>query len=355
MSNIILKTGIEALSLFLMIIMFWYHKKINKLQSFDFLKGIYITAALMAVANISEICASALNFPTWSLYFVGALNDICPAVMSLMWFSYNLIQLEKELSSFKKLAVLIIFVIGVILSPIYSILPYILLTLSAFIVISMSCYGWKNLTKAQKEKHINITFASLVLLTGCVLKLISDDLSFITPMLILGLLIHLLSELYNKIVTDELTKIKNRYGMDEEFEEQLIQYNKDKTDSFYIIACDMDNFKSINDDFGHDEGDRALRLISEILSRITEKNNATAFRNGGDEFIIITDKTDGNVAEKICEELGKEFEALHFRDDFKIKMSMGIALFDGKASIKELLIRADQFLYDEKRRRKSDK
>ena len=63
--------------------------------------------------------------------------------------------------------------------------------------------------------------------------------------------------------------------------------------------------------------------------------------------------SDGHI---VCtpDQLEKEFEALHFRDDFKIKMSIGMALFDGKASVEELMARADQFLYDEKRRRKSE-
>ena len=72
------------------------------------------------------------------------------------------------------------------------------------------------------------------------------------------------------------------------------------------------------------------------------------------QFVIITDKSDEQNARNICGELEKEFEALHFRDDFKIKMSIGMALFDGKASVEELMARADQFLYDEKRRRKSE-
>ena len=144
----------------------------------------------------------------------------------------------------------------------------------------------------------------------------------------------------------------NRYGMAEEIELQLKQYRKDKTDSFYIISCDMDDFKSINDNWGHSEGDRALKLIAGILAKVSENNNSMAFRNGGDEFIIITDKTDDNIAQIICDSVEDELSKIHFRDDYEIKISMAYALYDGKTPVSDIINKADTLLYDVKRERK---
>ena len=355
MGNVILATGIEVLSLFFLTVMYFYHQKVNKKSKFNSLKGIYMTGFGMILANISRVCISLLNLPKWCMFFAYSVNIICLAVLSFLWIDFNVMQLQKELSYILKLVILFIYVTGIILSSVYSILPYVLLVFSAFFVIALSLYGWDKLSKAKKENNFNVIFSSLVLITGCFFFLVFAVFFSLTPVLVLALLIQLLYTLYSKIVTDRLTRIKNRYGMDEELEEQLIQYRKDKSDSFYLITCDLDDFKSINDEHGgHKEGDRALTLVADILTRVTEKNNATAFRNGGDEFVIITDKSDEQNARNICGELEKEFEALHFRDDFKIKMSIGMALFDGKASVEELMARADQFLYDEKRRRKSE-
>ena len=159
---------------------------------------------------------------------------------------------------------------------------------------------------------------------------------------------------YKKILTDNLTKLPNRYGMDEEIHEQLMQYKRDKNDSFYIIACDMDDFKTINDTWGHSEGDRALKLIAGVLIRAAENNDSMAFRIGGDEFIIITDTSEYGIAENICNDIKDALKEVDFRDDYTIKISMGVKLYDGTMTISQLLNNADKELYEVKRSRKGE-
>ena len=157
---------------------------------------------------------------------------------------------------------------------------------------------------------------------------------------------------YKRATTDHLTGLPNRYGMDDEIEVQLEQYRKNEKDLFCVIACDMDKFKIINDTWGHDEGDRALTLVGRTLADVAHRNNAEVFRTGGDEFIIITDKTDGDAGEAICCEIDEEFEKLHFRDDFKIRISHGVKIFDSNVTLKELFDDADAKLYGNKRKKK---
>lgn len=152
-----------------------------------------------------------------------------------------------------------------------------------------------------------------------------------------------------KIKVDRLTKLYNRYGMDAELKEQLRQYKKEKTDSFYIISCDLDNFKHINDTWGHSEGDRALVLVAEALSRVGKKIDAEVFRIGGDEFVIITDKSCEGLAEKVVRFIKDELDNIEFRTDFDIKMSIGVALYDGKTTIDDLLNHADKKMYEAKK------
>ncbi len=154
---------------------------------------------------------------------------------------------------------------------------------------------------------------------------------------------------YNKTRIDNLTKLYNRYGMDAELREQLRQYEKENTDSFYIIACDLDNFKHINDTWGHLEGDRALVLVARALSKVGKKFNSSVFRIGGDEFVIITDTSEKDLATNITTEIKKELDNIQFRDDFDIKMSIGHALYDGSLTIDELLGSADKKLYESKK------
>ena len=155
----------------------------------------------------------------------------------------------------------------------------------------------------------------------------------------------------NKIRVDNLTKLYNRYGMDAELKEQLRQYEREHTDSFYIIACDLDNFKHINDTWGHPEGDRALVLVAGVLSKVGKMFDAEVFRIGGDEFILITDTSEEGLANDITSAIKSELDNLEFRDDFDIKMSIGVALYDGVTAIDDLLNNADKKLYEAKKRK----
>ena len=176
-------------------------------------------------------------------------------------------------------------------------------------------------------------------------------IDFNTPAYILALAIlgDLVVDLYNKVRMDSLTKLYNRYGMDAELREQLRQYKRTYEDSFYIIACDLDNFKHINDTWGHLEGDRALVLIAGVLSKVAKRFRSNVFRIGGDEFVIITDKSEQGLAEQVMDAIKNALDKIEFRDDFDIKMSLGYALYDGVTPIDELLGNADKKLYEAKK------
>lgn len=167
--------------------------------------------------------------------------------------------------------------------------------------------------------------------------------------LVFSAVFMLVQELNNTIKVDNLTKLYNRYGMDLELKEQLKQYKKENTDSFYIISCDLDNFKHINDTWGHPEGDRALVLVAGVLTKVGKIFNSEVFRIGGDEFIIITDTSEEGLANKVEDAIKKELDSIKFRDDFNIKMSIGIALYDGITAIDELINNADKKLYEAKK------
>lgn len=169
--------------------------------------------------------------------------------------------------------------------------------------------------------------------------------------LVFAIIAMFVIEQNNKIKVDNLTKLYNRYGMDIELKEQLRQYKRDHTDSFYIIACDLDNFKHINDTWGHPEGDRALILVASALAKVGKKFLSNVFRIGGDEFVVITDKSEEGLAVEITNAIKTELDNIDFRSDFDIKMSIGVALYDGVTPIDELLNNADKKLYEAKKKR----
>ncbi|MBQ7960643.1 MAG: GGDEF domain-containing protein [Clostridia bacterium] len=185
------------------------------------------------------------------------------------------------------------------------------------------------------------------ILSFCALSYGLNTASFVLVFLIMAMFVM---EQNNKIKVDNLTKLYNRYGMDVELKEQLKQYEREHSDSFYIIACDLDNFKYINDTWGHPEGDRALILVAGALARVGKKFSANVFRIGGDEFVIITDTSEEGLAIDVTNAIKTELDNIDFRNDYDIEMSIGVALYDGVTPIDELLSNADKKLYEAKKK-----
>ncbi len=134
----------------------------------------------------------------------------------------------------------------------------------------------------------------------------------------------------------------------------LAQAGKEKfTVAFYML--DMDNFKSINDSYGHREGDRALKHFSKVISENIQ-DKGIAIRYAGDEFVLIMSKLTKKQARELGMEILKRITESPFKVKDKmlnIKYSAGVSLFpqDGK-TLKTLFRKADEALYTAKDRGK---
>ncbi len=161
-------------------------------------------------------------------------------------------------------------------------------------------------------------------------------------------------ELLSLLYTDELTQLFNRRYLKEVIPAYLNQASKEKfTVAFYML--DMDNFKAINDGYGHRVGDRALKHFSKIISE-NIKDKGIAIRYAGDEFILIISKLTKKKARDIGMDVLQKIAAspLKVKDKkLKIKYSAGVSLFpkDGK-TLKTLFRKADEALYTAKDRGK---
>lgn len=222
--------------------------------------------------------------------------------------------------------------------------------LFTFAAIGCLIFLWK--AYAEQKKYAMFFFGMVLVFIGAIQLLLFKNALSLGGYIIFALLLMLFSHArYKKIITDKLTGLCNRYAMDIEIKKQLRQYKIDKTDSFYIIACDLDNFKTINDTWGHAEGDRALVLIAEALTSIAAQYDASVFRIGGDEFVIIIDITEQVLIDGFAAKLKKQLEDIDFRDDFEIRMSVGTALYDGATPVTELIECADENLYLAKKKK----
>lgn len=153
---------------------------------------------------------------------------------------------------------------------------------------------------------------------------------------------------------DELTGLYNRRGY-LEFAKGEIESSLNKGKQALICYADMDNLKYVNDVFGHDEGDFAIREIASILKEAF-RNGDVIGRMGGDEFIVFAitevDNFEATIKERIKEIIKRHNESCG--KPYPIDMSTGIAEFtcDSDVDIYELIEQADKKLYEEKSEKK---
>lgn len=161
----------------------------------------------------------------------------------------------------------------------------------------------------------------------------------------------MIAKLKSLSLLDDLTKLYNRRGFLAESRERLEKSQHAKTKVFFLFM-DLDNLKWINDSWGHQKGDQALILFSEILQKALRRSDVKG-RLGGDEFAVLVEESEGLTPEILLERLQDKIDSFNREDrlPFQLSISMGLSFYDPDhpCSIDELLIRADKLMYEQKR------
>ncbi len=155
-------------------------------------------------------------------------------------------------------------------------------------------------------------------------------------------------QLMREAITDPLTGIWNRQGMERTFE----LMRQDISDAIYVLVIlDLDNFKAVNDTYGHQQGDQYLRELGRILAAVPK---AKPFRFGGDEFCLLFRGKTVPEVKQACREIQDAFKKSgsnrHLRP---LSISFGAAVFEKGFTAAELMGRADEALYQAKQKRGS--
>lgn len=151
--------------------------------------------------------------------------------------------------------------------------------------------------------------------------------------------------------TDYMTGLLNRKGIDEELLYR-IQHASDMN-RFTTCLLDLDFFKNINDDYGHEAGDDALRTMS-ILLKQTFGHHTFVGRHGGDEFLIIfetsTNKDAENRLQKLAESCRDFSQKKDKTDSFSLSFNAGYAVYNAAQyqTMDDYVRVLDQRMYDEK-------
>ncbi|MEI6131357.1 MAG: GGDEF domain-containing protein [Bacillota bacterium] len=206
------------------------------------------------------------------------------------------------------------------------------------------------------SRKIDIRRRNLIILlcvpivTGAILQMIFFGSTTLWAGMTFAILL-INSSLQNTLVTtDYLTGVFNRRELDE-----YVNYALSKFDENAIarIFVDIDKFKSINDNYGHIEGDNAIRTIAVLINQNLRKGDFLS-RYGGDEFVVIPKANDNEKLNRIIEGIRTTVDEYNLRSSkpYKLSLSMGFDIYYGKDK-NEFFALLDKHMYDEKRRKHS--
>ncbi len=155
-----------------------------------------------------------------------------------------------------------------------------------------------------------------------------------------------------RAITDDFTGLYNRRFLDEALEDRFAEAKGDGH-SLSVIMIDLDNFGTLNNEYGQEMGDKVILAVVSIFKKLFRKEDILA-RYGGDEFIFLLPVMTGEEALSICSELVREVRKINLLKNLggslkDVTTSIGIACFPDHAdSASELSERADQALYKAK-------
>ena len=205
--------------------------------------------------------------------------------------------------------------------------------------ISMSCIltTLLNVVHTLYILKINISLASFIIpiIAGIFFGYLLSNIKILSKQLL-----HI-------AYTDPLTQIYNRLPFGHFLEAEIDKINR-YGGTCSIIFFDIDNFKAINDKFGHLTGDEVLKKLSEIVTTLNRTSDVFA-RYGGEEFIILASSTDLEGAMIHAERLREKIEKTTFKNTGTITCSFGVVEFiKGSDDFTSIIKRADSALYEAK-------
>jgi diguanylate cyclase (GGDEF)-like protein/PAS domain S-box-containing protein len=148
---------------------------------------------------------------------------------------------------------------------------------------------------------------------------------------------------------DPLTGVGNRRQLEAHIKSELVRFHETDV-PFGLMFCDVDHFKTFNDTYGHEVGDKVLRMVAQTLQGNVRGTDAVG-RWGGEEFIVIADNLDlprlQSLAEKLCNLISRSRMDMEARS-LSVTISIGATLAKPDDTMHSLTARADKLMYQSK-------
>ena len=308
-----------------------------------------------------------------SVMLSTSANFILMAVMTFLWLRYVLAVEEVKFREkpLSRILMILPFVISMIACAIiYAVNPMllidskflatdlfsILMTIVPIIyIITVLVFAIRRAVKEEnpqdRKRHYYIGFFPLVVVLGGILQLVFPN----APILCFGctilMIIYYIHSMDAQISTDALTQLNNRG--------QLMRYTSQPSKLFiegrktYVVMMDVNDFKGINDNFGHASGDTALVTIADAIKNVIQDQEMPIFacRFGGDEFILIVNPYREDEVIMLIEEIRTriDYECTARETPFRISIGAGYdELLQDNDTVQKCMQRADEKLYKDK-------
>ncbi|MDD4842710.1 MAG: GGDEF domain-containing protein [Anaerotignum sp.] len=210
----------------------------------------------------------------------------------------------------------------------------------------------KELVLEKQKMSIYLFLYSLLPLLGKEIDTLFPTVHIATATVIISIIMLYLCNLKKEVHLDPLTQLNNR----RQCEQHLIQITKSsKNKIIFLIFFDINNFKRINDEFGHIEGDKALILIAQALKTVFSDTRAFIARYGGDEFAVIMANEDGDVISYL-EKIDASLADISANLPYTLSLSVGYSVYgeDDATTIETLVQAADKKMYCDKQQKKKN-
>ncbi|SCZ76899.1 GGDEF domain-containing protein [Pseudobutyrivibrio xylanivorans] len=195
-----------------------------------------------------------------------------------------------------------------------------------------------------------ILFLPIFALIGALCQVFLASIDSTYAGISLGCLILFFFFQSNDVNVDYLTGVLNRRGLDIKMEEKIKTSQQSKK-NFAAIMMDIDNFKTINDTYGHDEGDKAIKITADILSDLFGRE-ASIGRFGGDEFCVITDNVSAIELDELIlqtrEKLANVRDKRKWHPDVDLSCGYAIYNYSTNMSREEFADNIDNLMYTQK-------
>ena len=229
-----------------------------------------------------------------------------------------------------------------------------LVYLIAATVVTALKMSHETVKEKRREMMPLLTFI-IAPVVAAVLQMLFYSVTCLQVGITISLLVAYLNEQNNQIVTDAVTGLSNRYGFNR-YWESYVQHRGETR--LVVMMIDLDNFKQVNDQFSHLEGDRALADVADVIKRSCDESPCKWFtcRYGGDEFILAgCDCEPEQVTElshRIRQKLDEKNRNMQYPYELSVSIGIASGVFSDAGDMEHLLRVADEAMYEEKKRAK---